>query len=84
MVTDSAGLLVLADAFYPGWSAEVDGRSAPILRADGLFRAVALAPGSHRVVFRYRPLSVFVGAGLSAVALLAVLLVALSSRPEAR
>lgn len=47
--------LVLADLHYPGWEATVDGAPAPILRVEGLVRAVALAPGSHRVTFRYRP-----------------------------
>jgi hypothetical protein len=82
MTSDSAGLLVLADLYYPGWSAEVDGRPAPILRADGLFRAVALPPDSHRVVFRYRPLSVLAGAGLSAAAAIAMLALLRSRDPE--
>ena len=82
MTSDSAGLLVLADLYYPGWSAEVDGRPAPVLRADGLFRAVALTPGSHRVVFRYRPLSVFAGAGLTAAAFIAILVLLSGRSPE--
>ena len=79
--TDSAGLLVLADLFYPGWKAEVDGHAAEILMADGVFRAVALTPGPHRVAFHYQPLSVFIGAGLSAAALLAIAVFARRGRP---
>lgn len=82
MTSDSAGLLVLADLFYPGWKAEVDGHSAEIFRADGVFRAVALPPGPHRVVFLYQPLSVFIGAALSAAALLVVAALARRGRPE--
>ena len=81
MTSDSAGLLVLADLFYPGWTAEADGRPAEILRADGVFRAVALPAGTHRVVFRYRPLSVWIGAALSAGALLCILALARGGRP---
>lgn len=81
MTSDSEGLLVLADLFYPGWTAEADGRAVPILRADGVFRAVALPPGPHRVVFRYRPLSVWIGAALSAAALLCILALARGGRP---
>jgi hypothetical protein len=51
------GLLVLYDTYYPGWIAEVDGKAAPILRADLLFRAVELSTGTHRVMFRFAPLS---------------------------
>ena len=82
LTSDSAGLLVLADLFYPGWTAEVDGHPAEMLRADGVFRAVALPSGSHRVVFRYRPLSVWIGAALSAAALVAVLSIARRGNPE--
>ncbi len=67
------GLLVLADLDYPGWIAEEGGRPLPILRADGFFRAVALPAGTHRVVFRYRPMSFYAGAGVSVLALLALL-----------
>ncbi len=65
----AAGILVLADLDYPGWKAAVDGHPAPILTADGCLRAVALPAGSHRVVFRYRPVSFYAGAALSLLAL---------------
>lgn len=68
------GLLVLTDLHYPGWIAEEGERRLPILRADGYFRAVALPAGTHRVVFRYRPLSFYAGAAVSALALVTVLL----------
>ncbi len=61
----AAGYLVLSDAFAPGWSARVDGTPAPILRANGLFRAVRLDPGSHEVIMLYRPRSVLLGLGVS-------------------
>jgi hypothetical protein len=47
------GYLVLADTFYPGWSAEVDGTVTPIYRANLSIRAVPLNPGRHRVRFEY-------------------------------
>ena len=77
---DRAGLLVLTDLAYPGWTARVDGKPVPILAADGYFRAVAVDAGSHRVEFRYRPISFFAGAAISAAALLA--LVVWWRRPE--
>lgn len=74
VASDAAGLLVLTDLHYPGWTAQADGRAAELLRADGFFRAVAVPAGSHRVVFRYRPVSFYVGAALSLGALLTILL----------
>jgi len=79
--SNTSGLLVLTDLFYPGWIAQVEGRELEILRADGFFRAVALPAGSHRVTFRYRPLSFYVGAGVSVLALLTLLFLVYQGEP---
>ena len=49
------GFLVLNDVWQDWQSATVDGRPAPVLRANLMFRAVFLAPGAHRVRFRFEP-----------------------------
>lgn len=48
------GTFVLRQMFDGRWSAEVDGAPAPVLRAEGSFMAVDLAPGDHVVAFRFR------------------------------
>jgi hypothetical protein len=75
VTTTRPGYLVLADAWYPGWSATLDGRPAPVLPADVAVRALAIpGPGRHRVVFRYWPVGFTAGLAVSAltVVLLAV------------
>ena len=62
-------LLVFTDLYYPGWTADVDGRPTDILRADFAFRAVSVPAGTHTIRFRYRPASVAWGAAISAMAL---------------
>ncbi len=61
----SGGYVNVLDSFDPYWRVEVDGHPAPLLRANGVFRAVRLAPGRHEVRLRYRPTHLYVGVGLS-------------------
>jgi hypothetical protein len=79
--SDGSGILVLADLWYPGWKATVDGQPRPILRADGWLRAVALSPGSHRVEFSYSPVSFYAGSVISGAALIAIAALLLRSKP---
>jgi hypothetical protein len=75
----SAGVLYVADTYYPGWEATIDGQPTPIYRANVGFRAVILPPGSHTVVMTYAPLTFRVGLWLSAGALLSFIVLLLFS-----
>lgn len=82
--SDRGGYLVLTDAYYPGWRAFVDGVEVPVLRANELFRAVHLEPGTHRVEFVFDPPSVRLGAAVSLGTLaLALAVLALAGRGRA-
>jgi hypothetical protein len=51
----SGGFVVLNDVWHPWWRASVDGKPVDILKANVLFRAVAVPPGKHIVRFRFEP-----------------------------
>jgi hypothetical protein len=76
---EAPGLVVLGDAFYPGWRATVDGTPAPIVATNHLFRGVPVAAGEHRIRFEYRPMSVAIGAAASVLGVL--LLIGLIAAP---
>lgn len=67
------GLLFLADSYYQGWNAKVDGRDTKIYRADYSFRAVVVPEGKHKVEFVYFPLSFKIGIWLAFVGFLGIL-----------
>ena len=72
---DNEGILVLADSYYPGWRAFVDGREELIRKANLFFRAVPLPAGNHTVEFRYEPSLFTVGLVISVATLTALALV---------
>ncbi len=53
--------LVLADNFYEGWRATVNGSEMPIIRTNHTFRGVQVGAGDSEVVFEFRPASFFTG-----------------------
>jgi hypothetical protein len=65
-------LLRFADLYFPGWTARVDGRPTPVLRADFCFRAVQIPAGHHRVEWKYEPRALTEGLWISILALLAI------------
>ncbi|MCC6145608.1 MAG: YfhO family protein, partial [Candidatus Hydrogenedentes bacterium] len=68
------GVLVLADAWYPGWHANVNGEAREIGRVEGAFRGVELDEGDNEIVFFYDPFSFRIGLWISAAAALLVVL----------
>lgn len=78
--SDTPGILVLTDVFYPGWTACIDGKATRIYRADGLVRAVMVDKGDHTVVMSYFPPSFALGLAIACIASLACLALMLMKR----
>jgi hypothetical protein len=74
------GLVVLADTYARGWRATVDGRPAPILATNHLFRGVPTPAGVHVVRFEYRPRGLAIGAALTLASALGILVLAWRAR----
>jgi hypothetical protein len=73
------GEFVLKEQYFPGWTASVDGREFRVERTEGTFQSVPVPSGEHSIEFRYRPFSLVIGAVISALAVLATLLIAIRS-----
>jgi len=68
--TPSPTVAVFVEQYDRGWSATVDGESAPIVRANLLARAVPLSAGSHRIELQYRTPGLWLVMWLSVMGLL--------------
>ncbi|HEX5505078.1 MAG TPA: YfhO family protein [Thermomicrobiales bacterium] len=69
----SDAYLVIADPAYPGWVANLDGHPVRLDTLDGALPAVRVGPGQHTVTYAYEPRSLYLGAALALLALLAAL-----------
>jgi hypothetical protein len=76
-VLEDAGLVILADIYYPGWHLTIDGQEAPIYRANRIMRGAAVPAGRHRLVYTYRPLSFRIGGAITLATLGTVVLLAI-------
>ena len=75
--SEHPGVLVLADAWYPGWQVLVDETQMPIFPVDFAFRGVEIGEGAHQVRFEFNPDSlrngIYVSLGASVVVLIGLL-----------
>jgi uncharacterized membrane protein YfhO len=70
----------MSEVTYPGWRAMVDGHEVELLRVNYLLRALSLAPGKHDVEIYYWPRSLTIGAAITAVTALLLVILALYRR----
>jgi hypothetical protein len=60
--------LVLSEAWYPGWTATIDGAEVPLFRANHCIQAVRVPSGKHQVGFAYGSRTFAWGCGLALTA----------------
>lgn len=74
------GLLILADAFYPGWRVTVNGSREEIVRANGVLRGVFLPAGTHTISFQFRPIPLYWGLAFAGPSLIVAAVIIVGSR----
>ena len=58
---------MLADLYFPGWSAFVDGVKTPVLRVNHGLRGILLPPGSHDITMIFNSLTFQIGLWISLI-----------------
>jgi hypothetical protein len=69
-------ILVLAEAWYPGWHATVGGAPTPVFPVNGWMRGVVVPAGASDVVLTYRTSGLGIGAAISLASAVLVILIA--------
>ncbi len=77
---DRPGIVILADVYYPGWRLTIDGKPAPIYRANRMMRGAAVPAGEHTLVYTYEPDTFRIGAILSVIGTIGLIIFAWTSR----
>lgn len=65
--SDKPALVYLSDTYSRWFEASVDGKKAPLLRANYAFRAVPIPAGSHTIVMKYAAFWWNIGTSISIV-----------------
>ena len=82
----SAGtaIVLVRDVWQPNWRATVDGKPAPVLRADYLLQGIPIGPGRHMILLRYDDPTIGFGLLGSTLSLATILLTAAGLRIASR
>ena len=73
--------LFFSDPYYPGWTARIDGKRVKIYKANYAFRTILVPPGTHEVVWTYEPILFKIGASISLLTVLFLLVYYFRRRP---
>lgn len=77
---ETPGVLIAAEAWYPGWQARVRSEILPVIPVNGWMRGIIIPAGKHAVELIFRPQSLAIGCGISAASCAILLALWLSTR----
>jgi hypothetical protein len=84
VVAPAGGLLVINERFHRGWRLAIDGRPAPLARADGVLMAAHVPPGATRLRLEFRSPSLRPSLAVSILAGLGMAVAGIRARRQAR
>ncbi len=74
------GLAVFSDIYYSkGWTATVDGKETPIMKANYVLRAIKVPAGNHKIAFQFRPKSFYTGQKIALACSILLILLCLAA-----
>lgn len=77
--------LIWSQSWYPGWVAVIDGeQQVEVERANYLFQAVCVPEGEHIVEISYKPVSFYMGAGITGTSLVLLITIVIFSKKKTK
>jgi uncharacterized membrane protein YfhO len=73
--SDKNQMLLLTIPYSPGWSATLDGEAVTIYRANTMYSAIDLTPGTHNLILTYQTPYISLGITTSLISLLLTILI---------
>lgn len=84
VVGAGSSMLVISQAFYPGWDARIDGKKAAIVPIDGVIQGVMVPNGEHVIELNFVPRSFVLGCAVTLLAIFILLITPLWRRRQRR
>jgi len=64
----AAHVAVFSEIYYKDWKAYIDGKPAPIAKADYVLRALLIPAGKHTIEFKFEPKAYYTGSTITTIA----------------
>ncbi len=77
---EDTGYLVVLQSCYPMWHAYLDGKETGITKINGAFMGIKVNPGIHQIEFKFVPWDFYVGATLSVLYALVMIITLIVER----
>jgi uncharacterized membrane protein YfhO len=58
---------VFSEIYYKDWKAFIDGKPAPIAKADYVLRTMVIPAGKHTIEFKFEPKAYYTGSTITAI-----------------
>jgi len=76
--SNSGGVLVFSEIYYPAWTATIDGKPAELGRVNYVLRALHIDGGKHKVELDFQPATIHTTETIAYVAMAVIVLLLLA------